>query len=110
MAKSKSDVKDIKDRLRQASTTTTKKQIKEYKVPEKKPAFDETLLRPQALVPPKTNTIVAWIVFAFALIIFIKSLIFKNERLSATPDLHDLIHHITIFRDKSSRFCLLFLL
>ena len=38
MAKSKSDVKDIKDRLRQASTTTTKKQIKEYKVPEKKPA------------------------------------------------------------------------
>ncbi|HNU98160.1 MAG TPA: DUF2723 domain-containing protein, partial [Candidatus Syntrophosphaera thermopropionivorans] len=70
MAKSKSDVKDIKERLRQSSATAAKKPVKEYKVPEKPPAFDETLLRPQALVPSKTNTIVAWIVFAFALIIY----------------------------------------
>jgi len=70
MNKSKLDAKDIKERLRQSSTPATKKTAKEYKVPEKKPAFDETLLRPQALVPPKTNTIVAWIVFAFALIIY----------------------------------------
>lgn len=70
MAKSKSDVKDIKERLRQSSATAAKKPVKEYKVPEKPPTFDETLLRPQALVPSKTNTIVAWIVFAFALIIY----------------------------------------
>ena len=48
MAKSKSDVKDIKERLRQSSATAAKKPVKEYKVPEKPPAFDETLLRPQA--------------------------------------------------------------
>lgn len=41
-----------------------------YRKPEKQAEFDAAVLKPQVLVDPKTNTIVAWIVFAVTLFVY----------------------------------------
>jgi hypothetical protein len=67
--KSKQEIKYIKERIRK--TEKTDRATPEYKVPEKKPAAEVAELRPQKLVPRKINTIVAWIIFAIALIVYL---------------------------------------
>ena len=41
-----------------------------YRVPEKQVEIDPPILKPQVLVAPKTNTLVAWIVFAVTLFVY----------------------------------------
>ncbi|MBW6514100.1 MAG: DUF2723 domain-containing protein [Candidatus Syntrophosphaera sp.] len=69
MSKAKPDIKHIKRQIQKAGSAPKGKP--EYKVPEKPVAVDESEFRPQPLVPRRINTIVAWAVFAFALIIYL---------------------------------------
>lgn len=48
-----------------------KQESKVYKKPEPVRRFDDAVLKPQALVPIKSNTIVAWIIFAITLTIYV---------------------------------------
>ena len=45
----------------------------EYQKPEPRKILDEGVLKPQALVPIRTNTIVAWILFALTLAVYIST-------------------------------------
>lgn len=42
-----------------------------YKKPEPRPALDDSVFRPQVIVAPKTNMIIAWIIFAASLLVYI---------------------------------------
>ncbi|MCD8480971.1 MAG: hypothetical protein LRZ88_12725 [Candidatus Cloacimonetes bacterium] len=48
-----------------------KKGTKEYQKPQAAVRIDDAVLRPQALVSDKTNAIVAWIIFALTLVVYI---------------------------------------
>lgn len=50
-----------------------KKNAKEYQKPEPLKHIDDSVLRPQALVPFKANTILAWLIFAFTIVIYIST-------------------------------------
>ncbi len=65
--KSKPELKHIKKQIQQSAAPKGKP---DYKVPAKPAILDDSSFRPQALVPKKTNTLVAWIVFAIALIVY----------------------------------------
>lgn len=67
--KSKQEVRQIKQKIRK--TESAGKARPEYKVPEKPAPVDVAELRPQPLVPKKLNTIVAWIIFAVALVVYL---------------------------------------
>ena len=47
-----------------------KSAAKEYKKPEPMKRIDDATIKPQAIVPVKQNTLVAWIIFALTLIVY----------------------------------------
>ncbi len=69
MNKNKPDLKQIKQQIQKTGSAPKGKPA--YKIPEKpQTVIDEAQFRPQPLVPSKTNTIVAWAVFAVALLVY----------------------------------------
>ncbi len=69
MNKSKVDVKHIKRQIQKSSSSSSQKP--DYQVPEKAIVLDDSQFRPQPLVNPKTNIIVAWAVFAVVLLVYL---------------------------------------
>ncbi|MDD2543743.1 MAG: DUF2723 domain-containing protein [Candidatus Cloacimonetes bacterium] len=60
------ELKELKKRVNTAKKT-------EYQKPQPVKRFDDAVLKPQALVSAKANRLVAWIIFAFTLIIYIST-------------------------------------
>ncbi|HPH61649.1 MAG TPA: DUF2723 domain-containing protein, partial [Candidatus Syntrophosphaera sp.] len=69
MSKSKVDVRHIKRQIQKSEAT--KKGKPDYQVPAKAEVLDDFQYRPQPLQNPKTNLIVAWTVFAIALLVYL---------------------------------------
>ncbi len=69
MSKSKTDINQIKSQIRKTGPAPKSKVA--YKVPPKAAPIDDAVIRPQQLVPPRINTIVAWAVFAVALVVYL---------------------------------------
>ncbi|MDD4223068.1 MAG: DUF2723 domain-containing protein [Candidatus Cloacimonetes bacterium] len=69
MNKSKADVRHIKRQIQKNESTGKKKPA--YQVPEPAVVVDESQFRPQPLAKPKTNIIIAWAVFAAALVVYL---------------------------------------
>lgn len=69
MSKSKVDVRHIKRQIQKSEAT--KKGKPDYQVPAKAEVLDDFQYRPQPLQNPKANLIVAWAVFAIALIVYL---------------------------------------
>ncbi|HNZ06499.1 MAG TPA: DUF2723 domain-containing protein [Candidatus Cloacimonadota bacterium] len=42
-----------------------------YKKPEPRPALDDSIYRPQVIIAPKTNMMIAWIIFAASLLVYL---------------------------------------
>jgi len=69
MNKRKVDVRHIKRQIQKSEAS--KKEKPEYQVPTKAVVMNDFQFRPQPLQNPKTNLIVAWAVFAIALIVYL---------------------------------------
>ncbi len=69
MSKRKVDVQQIKRQIQQSESA--RKAKPDYKVPEKSAVLDDFQFRPQPLANPRTNIIVAWAVFAVALVVYL---------------------------------------
>jgi hypothetical protein len=65
---SKAEILRVKEQARQAYQPG--KQRKEYEKPVLIPPADDSLIRPQVIVPKGTNRMVAWILFAAVLIVY----------------------------------------
>lgn len=69
MNKSKADIRQIRKKIQDSPSADRNKPA--YAPPAKAVVLDETQFRPQPLANPKTNTIIAWAVFAVTLIVYL---------------------------------------
>ncbi len=69
MNKSKADIRQIRKKIQDSPSADRNKPA--YAAPAKAVVLDETQFRPQPLANPKTNTIIAWAVFAVTLIVYL---------------------------------------